>query len=133
MATRDLSRDPSAGVIRLANRAAVLAFASAFAIVGALVALPGVVQAGDPARRVAAAAALVGAIAVTAWAWRARAQLRAARAREGALPPAGMDGERVAKPPRPDEPMSAPGARSARASAPALDRARHDARNRHHA
>lgn len=79
MATRQVS-EVDGELTRLANRAAALAFASAFAIIVGLVALPGAVRPGEPARRVAGFVATVVAIGVTAWAWRARAQLRSARA-----------------------------------------------------
>jgi hypothetical protein len=82
MATRHLPSPRPSDVTRLANRAAALAFASAFAVVIGLMALRGAVQGAHPAHRAAAAAALVIAVAVTGWAWRARAQLREARARE---------------------------------------------------
>lgn len=79
MATRqalEMDDEPT----RLANRAAALAFASAFAIIVGLVALPGAVRPGEPVRRVAALVASVVAIGVTAWAWKARVQLGNARA-----------------------------------------------------
>jgi hypothetical protein len=105
MDTPGLSSDPVAEVTRLTNRAAALAFASAFAIVVALVALPSAVRGGDPARRVAASAALVMAFGVTTWAWRARAQLRAARTRTASSAgPAETHAERVQAPPGRGEP-----------------------------
>lgn len=64
----------------MTNRAAGLAFAAAFLIIVALVAVPGAIRNGDPARRVAAVVATVFALGLTASAWRARARLRNARA-----------------------------------------------------
>lgn len=96
MAAADLPDDPR--LTRLSNRAAMLAFAAAFAIVAALVALPTLLQEGELAPRGAALAAVILAVAMTAWAGRARAALRAALAR-----PAGSrseaSGERAAVPP----------------------------------
>lgn len=80
MATRPSSEVVAGELTRLTNRAAALAFACAFAIIVALVALPGAVRSGEPARRLAGVVATVVAIGVTAAAWRARAQLRNARA-----------------------------------------------------
>lgn len=79
MATRQ-ALEMDGELTRLANRAAALAFASAFAVVVGLVALPGAVRPGEPVRRVAALVASVVAIGVTGWAWKARVQLRNARA-----------------------------------------------------
>lgn len=79
MATRQ-ALELDGELTRLANRAAALAFASAFAIIVGLVALPGAVRPGEPVRRVAALVASVVAIGVTAWTWKARVQLRNARA-----------------------------------------------------
>jgi hypothetical protein len=87
MATRHVSKDPVSDMTRLTNRVAVLAFASAFTLIVAMVALPNVFSGeGEPGRRIAASAALIVAVVVTAVAWRARAQLRAARQRSESSP-----------------------------------------------
>lgn len=80
MSMGPVSKDPVSQVIRLSNRAAALAFASAFTVIVALVSLPQLWRPGA-GPRAAAAAALTIAVVVTGWAWRARAQLRAARQR----------------------------------------------------
>ncbi len=86
MPAPDLSNDPVPQVTRLTNRAAALAFAAAFAIVVALVALPGVLREGEPVRRLAALAAVILAVGMTTWARRVRAELHAARARLAGSP-----------------------------------------------
>lgn len=100
MAAPDLSNDAVTRLARLSNRAATLAFASALAIFLALIALSGVLREGDPIRRLAAVAASILAVAVTAWARRGRAELRAARARLSGSPgPFEAGSERVAASP----------------------------------
>lgn len=93
MANRPASDVVPGEVTRLTNRAAALAFAAAIAIIIALVSIPAAVRPGEPARRIAAAVATVVAAGVTVRAWRARAQLGDARAREarerGAAPVTG--------------------------------------------
>lgn len=127
-----LPRDSRAEVTRLTNRAAVLAFASAFAIVVGLVALPSAVREGHPARRVAASAVLVMTAAVTIWAWRARVQLREARTRAETSPaPAKTNAERVPPPPRHGVPPTGVAAKrragtdGAPPTTPGLQRERH--------
>lgn len=93
MATRPASKEAVDLVTRLSNRAAALAFASAFTVIVALVSLPYLVrQDGAVGPRIAAAVALAATAAATGLAWRARARLRAAR--QGAeRPPAGERSE----------------------------------------
>lgn len=81
MAPHNPSTDAVDDVTRHANRAAVLVFASGFAIIVALVIGSSVLRDASSGGGVAAFAAVALAVVVTAWAWRARAQLRAARVR----------------------------------------------------
>jgi hypothetical protein len=92
MATRNPSTNPASDATRLANRAAALAFASGFAIIAALVAVSSAFADEGSSHRFAAFAALVVAVGITAWARRARVQLRAARTRpDTASRPANAD------------------------------------------
>jgi len=92
MASRPASKDPTNLISELANRAAALAFASAFMVVVAMVSFPGLVRRDSAVgRRIGATATLIVAVVTTGFAWRARARLRAARqASERPTPPGSM-------------------------------------------